>query len=111
MTDCIFCKIVKGEIPSKKVAEDKDVIAFYDIDPSADTHILIVPKKHTPTFLDIGGADKDTISQMISVAQKLIKKKKLGRKYRISFNGGSLQIVRHLHMHLLAGELKGGALK
>jgi histidine triad (HIT) family protein len=97
---------VKGELPTKKVLETENVISFYDISPSADTHILVVPKKHILTFRDIKMEHKDLILEMFEVAQKIIDKKKLEEKYRISFNGEKLQIVPHLHMHVLGGELK-----
>jgi histidine triad (HIT) family protein len=106
MKDCIFCKIVKGEIPSKKVLESEDVVSFYDISPAADTHILIVPKKHIETFMDIDTDFKDLVSEMFTMARDIIRHKGLEGKYRVSFNGGSLQIVPHLHMHVLGGELK-----
>jgi len=106
MKDCIFCKIVKREAPAEIILESKRVVAFPDIDPSADTHILIIPKKHVETFLDIEKKHTSILEEMLKVAQKLIKSKKLIAKYRISFNGGSLQVVPHLHMHLMAGNLK-----
>lgn len=104
MDDCVFCKIRDKQIPTKLEYESDTVMAFPDIDPAAEVHILIVPKEHIPTFLDIKKDDKDLISEMVDVAQKMVVTKKLDRKYRISFNGGSLQVVPHLHWHLLGGE-------
>ena len=106
MKDCIFCRIVKGELPSKKVLETENVVSFYDINPSADTHILIVPKKHIGTFMDITNKHKNLTSEMLGMARSIIKQEKLQNKFRVSFNGGKLQIVPHLHMHVLGGELK-----
>ncbi|SRR5260221_13871866 len=103
--NCIFCKIIRGKLPSKKVLESENVISFYDIKPAADTHILITPKKHIQTFMDLKDKDKDLVSEMLAMAKKIITEKKLAGKYRISFNGGSLQIVDHVHMHVLGGEL------
>lgn len=80
-------------------------MAFLDINPAAEVHILVVPKEHIGTFLDLNNEHKDLLSEMIQVTQLLIKKdKKVENKYRVSFNGGSLQIVPHLHWHLLGGE-------
>ena len=105
--NCIFCKIASGEIESEKVMETKDLIAINDIKPSAEVHILIIPKKHIPTFQDINESDSELISSMIKIARKLIKDKKIGGGYKIIFNGGKYQFVPHLHMHLLGGKMKG----
>jgi histidine triad (HIT) family protein len=106
MSDCIFCKIVNGELPTKKVFESANAISFYDIKPSAQTHILIVPKIHIETFMDLNDGNKDLLAEMFEMARKIISDKKIEGKYRVSFNGGSLQVVPHLHMHILGGELK-----
>lgn len=104
--DCVFCKIVKGEIPSKKIYEDESLIVFPDLNPAAQTHFLIVPKKHIPAFLDVKNKDSDLIKNLIKVAQYLIEKKKIGKKYKLVVNGGGFQFVPHLHIHLLGGDLK-----
>jgi len=104
MEDCIFCKIIKGDLPSKKVVETTNVLAFYDRDPSADTHILVVPKKHIETFLDVKKEHMNILSQMLLVTQRLIKDKKIDKKYKLVINGGEYQFVPHLHWHLLGGE-------
>ncbi|OGM23186.1 hypothetical protein A2961_03580 [Candidatus Woesebacteria bacterium RIFCSPLOWO2_01_FULL_39_21] len=103
MKDCVFCKIVKGELPSTKEYEDKDVLVFQNIKPAAETHLLIVPKKHKSSFMDLSGSD---ISSMFEVAQKLIKDKKLSDGYKLVFNGGKFQFVPHIHWHLLAGKFE-----
>ena len=103
MADCVFCKIVKGDVPTEILSETEFVIAFPDIKPATDTHILIVPKKHIETVMDIKAIDNELLGEMIGVVQKLIKKKDLVGKYRLILNGGSLQIVPHLHLHLLGG--------
>lgn len=102
MTDCIFCKIISGEIPTKFIAKHDNVVAFYDVNPKAATHILILPTQHIPTFLDIKIAQNETIMKMIETAQELISKYKLEAAYRMVFNGGRYQHVPHLHWHLLA---------
>ena len=106
MENCIFCKIVKREIPSEIVSETTNVLAFYDIDPSADTHILIIPKHHISSFLDLKKEDSEILSQMLRLTQDLIKDKKIENKYKIVINGGEYQFVPHLHLHLLGGEMK-----
>lgn len=103
MTDCIFCKIVKNEIKTTKVGETKRVLAFKDASPSADIHVLIVPKKHLETFLDL--ADPTLVEEMIQLAQKLISDLDLQPGYKLVFNGGRYQHVPHVHWHLLGGNL------
>jgi histidine triad (HIT) family protein len=104
--DCIFCKIAKGEVPSKKVMETVNVLAFNDIDPSADVHILIIPKKHITTFLELKKKHMAILSQMLRAAQRLIKDKNIADKYKLVINGGEYQFVPHFHLHLLGGEMK-----
>lgn len=103
--DCIFCKIVAGEVPTEMVFDGDQVVAFNDNTPSADTHILIVPKKHVGTFLDLDTKSK-LVNEMISTAQKLVKEKGIEKKYKLVINGGSNQIVPHLHLHVLGGRMK-----
>ncbi len=110
MSDCVFCKIVKGELPSKFLHESKNLVVIKDIKPAADVHLLIISKKHIPTFEHIKKTDEKLISDMLTIARKFIKDMKLEKKYRASFNGGSLLEVHHLHMHLLGGELNKRAL-
>ena len=102
MKDCIFCKIVNGEIKSKIVAENQEAIAINDINPVAKVHILIVPKKHIDSVLTIDQKDSGVIIEMFNIAKKLVLKMKL-EAFRLTFNGGKFQHVSHLHMHLLAG--------
>lgn len=102
--ECVFCKIIKGEIPSKNVYEDDETLGFLNINPVSETHILIVPKKHISSFMEIeNGFD---LSGMVKAAQKIIKDKKIEKGYRLIFNGGKYQAVPHLHLHLLAGNLE-----
>lgn len=99
--DCIFCKIGRGEAPSTSEFENDVVIAFRSIDPVADTHILICPKKHIGSFVEID--DADTLFEMTKAAQSLIQKYSLEGGYKIVFNGGKYLAIPHLHMHLLGG--------
>lgn len=106
MNDCIFCKIIKGEIPSKKVYEDNNIIAFDDISPKADVHILVVPKKHIGSLIEINQSDKDLLGDLmlkISGIAKKIGLDKGGYKVIANNGSGSGQIVFHLHFHLLGG--------
>lgn len=106
MSDCIFCKIIKGEIPSKKVYEDKDIFAFEDINPQAPVHVLIVPKKHIEKSLDVTGQDKELIGSIFMVANKLAKEKGIaesGFRLVVNCNRDSGQDVFHIHFHLLGG--------
>lgn len=106
MDNCIFCKIVKGEIPTSIEAETENLIAFNDIKPSADVHILIVPKLHINSYMQFTSDHKNLLFDMNIIAQKLINEKKLEGGYKIIFNGGKYQFVPHVHMHLLAGNMK-----
>lgn len=106
MSDCIFCKIVNGEIPSKKVYEDDTVLAFEDINPQAPVHILVIPKEHIPSIKDINEDNLDIISHIHLVIKKLAKDKGIDKDgFRIVNNCGEKggQTVGHLHYHLLGG--------
>ncbi|WP_069649308.1 histidine triad nucleotide-binding protein [Caloranaerobacter ferrireducens] len=106
MSDCIFCKIVNGEIPSKKVYEDDKVLAFEDIDPQAPVHILVIPKEHIPSIKDINEDNIEVISHIHLVIKRLAKEKGIDQDgFRIVNNCGEKggQTVGHLHYHLLGG--------
>ncbi|MBI4032993.1 MAG: HIT domain-containing protein [Candidatus Blackburnbacteria bacterium] len=99
-SDCVFCKIVRGEIPSKKEYEDDLVVVFHDIHPKAPVHLLIVPKEHIREFANL--ADLDIWTKMAKVAQDLIHKHKLIEKgYRLVNNGAGAALIDHLHLHLM----------
>ena len=100
--DCLFCKLVAGEIKTDKVLETNSVVAVNDINPVAETHIVIIPKKHIDSVLTVESSDFRDIIEMFGVAKKLVEEKKL-LAFRLAFNGGRYQHVPHLHMHLLAG--------
>lgn len=102
--DCIFCKIAKHEAPGKIELENDDVIAFDSIDPVSEVHIIIIPKGHVSTFTDLEEDHKDLLMAMAKVAQKLIEMKKISGAYKLVFNGGKYQSVRHIHWHLIAGK-------
>ncbi len=107
MDDCVFCKIIKGEIPSKKVYEDDDILAFYDINPIAKVHVLVIPKKHITSLLELKKEDKDLLFHIfnkINEIAEMIGVAKTG--FRVISNVGedSGQAVKHLHFHILGGE-------
>jgi histidine triad (HIT) family protein len=112
MEDCIFCKIANGTIPSKKVYEDAEVVAFDDIHPMAPVHVIIIPKKHIPTMLDVTKTDMSSIGSLFTAAQEVARIKGINeRGFRVVLNcnkeGG--QVIFHLHMHVLGGKkLKDG---
>ncbi|ADD02189.1 histidine triad (HIT) protein [Thermoanaerobacter mathranii subsp. mathranii str. A3] len=106
MSDCIFCKIINKEISSNIVYEDNLVVAFRDINPQAPVHILIVPKEHIPTLLDLNENNKHVVSHAYMVAKELAKSEGIDEKgYRIVSNCGNDggQTVYHIHFHLLGG--------
>ncbi len=106
MSDCIFCKIIKGEIPAKKVLEDKDFIVFYDINPKAPLHVLLVPKKHIISLQDTKEEDRELLGSLMVLVNRVAQTLGIARDgYKIVINNGknSGQLVFHLHLHLLGG--------
>lgn len=105
--DCLFCKILNGEIPSNKIYEDDLVYAFYDVAPQAPTHFLIIPKEHITSAMDITAENSSVIARIYEVAAKLAKELKLENGFRIVNNCGieGGQTVGHLHFHVLAGRM------
>ena len=107
MEDCIFCKIIAKQIPANIVFEDNDVLAFKDISPKAEIHILIIPKKHFNDIEAEGLEESKLLCKMISVAKNIAKTQESSRSgYKLVFNvkEGGGQIVPHVHLHLLAGD-------
>ncbi len=105
-SDCIFCKIISGEIPSKPVFEDDEILAFDDINPQAPVHTLIIPKKHIPTINDIKESDILLTGKLIQTAKNIAAEKGLSENgYRLVMNcqEGAGQTVFHIHLHLLGG--------
>ncbi len=105
MSDCIFCKIVAGEIPSDIIYEDDNIIVFNDIDPRAPIHVLIVPKKHIASLDDVTSEDEIILGKLLGTVKEIAKKLGLENGYRIVNNCGEdgLQTVQHIHFHLLGG--------
>jgi histidine triad (HIT) family protein len=106
MEDCIFCQIIKKIIPAAVIYEDDLAIAFKDIKPQAPTHVLVVPKNHLRTVVDVTEGDKSLLGHLIYVANGIAKKKGISQKgFRLVINCGSQsgQTVWHVHVHLLGG--------
>jgi histidine triad (HIT) family protein len=103
--NCIFCRIVAGQIPSQKVYDDEGVIAFRDINPQAPTHIVIVPRKHIPCIADMDEADEPLMGHIIYATTQIARQEGLADGYRIVVNNGEQagQTVFHIHFHLLGG--------
>ncbi len=106
MIDCLFCKIVAGDIPADLVHETEDTIAFRDINPQAPTHILIIPRKHIATINDIADEDRALVGSLYTTARDVARQEGLAEAgYRVVMNcgEGAGQSVFHLHLHLLGG--------
>lgn len=105
MQDCIFCKIVAGDLPSNKVYEDENLLAFQDINPIAPIHLLLITKKHIPSLADLNEEDKETASELLLVASKLGKEYCGNDGFRVVTNVGKNggQEVDHLHLHIIGG--------
>ena len=106
MEDCIFCKIIKGEIPSTKVYEDDEILAFNDINPAAPIHILVIPKKHIESLAHMEKEDEAIVGKIYGVINKIAEEKGFKESgYRVIVNCGkdAGQEVMHLHFHILAG--------
>ncbi len=106
MSDCLFCKIVEGKIPSKKVYEDEDVVAFDDIQPQAPVHVLVVPKKHVATLNDLAPEDDALAGKLLRVAARIARERGIaerGWRAVVNVNRDAHQLVFHVHLHLLGG--------
>ncbi len=105
MSDCIFCKIVQGEIPSKKVYEDDRAVAFHDLNPAAPLHILVIPKAHIRNLAELQDDQLGLVGHIHGVIRDLAKEFGLQKGYRVVNNNGQDggQSVEHLHFHLLGG--------
>ena len=105
MENCIFCKIIAGEIPSAKVYEDENVFAFRDINPQAPTHILVVPKEHIESVAEINDSNSLIAARCLAAAAKIAAAEGLVNGYRVVSNcgGDAGQTVKHLHFHILGG--------
>jgi len=105
MHDCIFCRMVRGEIPAKKVHEDEDVLAFHDIRPQAPVHFLIIPKRHIASLPDCEPGHQDILGKMLMLAPGLAREQGAADGFRCIINSGRVggQEVYHLHIHILGG--------
>ncbi len=105
MTDCIFCKIVEGKIPSRKVYEDDDMLAFHDINPLAPVHFMIIPKKHLESLAQVGEEDVEVLGRMMAKAGVLARGQGSTDGFRAIVNTGRIgrQDVYHLHIHIIGG--------
>jgi histidine triad (HIT) family protein len=111
-SDCIFCKIIAGEIPSQRVYEDEHVIAFNDISPQVPVHILVVPKEHIPSVVEIDKNNSHLAAKCLEAAAKLAHSDSLAKGFRTIINSGpdGGQTVPHLHFHILGGKPLGPGL-
>jgi len=110
MKDCIFCKIIAGQIPCKKIFEDDEMLAFHDINPMAPVHFLVIPKKHIQNLLELEASDSDLIGRLFYKAQDLAKQldcEEKGGRFVINAKADGMQSVDHLHIHFLGGRTLG----
>lgn len=106
MTDCIFCKIIKGEIPAKMIYQDNDLVAFHDISPKAPVHFLVVPVKHLESLQDVSVDDAVLLGKLMLSVNSLTEKLGIAKDgFKVVINNGSVagQMVFHLHLHVLGG--------
>ena len=106
MSDCLFCKIVEGEIPCDKIFENDQVIAFRDLNPQAPTHILVIPRKHISTVNELTADDKNIVGEMVLAAQAVAKQEGIeesGYRLVMNCNEGAGQTVFHIHLHIMGG--------
>jgi len=106
MSECVFCKIVGGEIPAKKVYEDEQVLAFHDIKPQAPLHLLIIPKKHIPSIMEATAEDAALLGQLLFKAQEIAQNNgcaEKGARFVINCKSNGGQTVDHIHCHVLGG--------
>lgn len=108
--DCLFCKIIAGEIPSKKVYEDELIYAFHDISPQASVHVLVIPKQHLESAAEVTEENSAVVAHVFETIPKFAKELGLGNGFRVVTNCGDdgAQSVKHLHFHLLGGNKLSG---
>jgi histidine triad (HIT) family protein len=106
MSECVFCKIISGTIPSEKVYEDDRVLAFYDINPAAPVHVLVIPKEHVTSLAEVNDGQLELIGYVHGIIRNVAKDLGLHNGYRVVNNCGrdGGQAVGHLHFHLLGGK-------
>ena len=105
MQDCIFCKIVRGEIPSEKVYEDDEILGFHDINPLAPTHFMLIPKKHIGSLAEVGSEDAGVLGRIMALTGRLAREQGSPEGFRTIVNTGRIgrQDVYHLHIHIIGG--------
>lgn len=105
MTDCVFCGIVAGKIPARKVLENDDVVAFHDTNPAAPVHVLVIPRNHIATLDDTTAPDALLLGKMLRAARDVAQETGLATGYRVVMNvqAGAGQSVFHIHLHVLGG--------
>ncbi len=105
MDDCLFCKIARGEIPSRKVFEDEEIFAFHDINPARPVHILVIPKRHITSLATASDDDSPVLGRMLAVANRLASENGSPDGFRVIINSGRVggQEVAHLHAHIVGG--------
>jgi len=103
--DCIFCKIVRGEIPSRKVYEDDEILGFHDINPIAPTHFMLIPKKHIASLSDVTPEDAGVLGRIMAITGRLAREQGSPEGFRTIINTGRIgqQDVMHVHVHVLGG--------
>ena len=110
MSDCIFCKIIAGEIPGKRLYEDDEMLAFHDINPMAPVHFLIIPKKHLGSLFEVEETDTPLLGRLLKKAQELARQQgcdEKGGRFVINTKTDGGQTVDHLHIHFLGGRALG----
>lgn len=105
MDDCIFCRIAKGDIPSRKVYEDSEILAFHDINPQAPVHFMLMPKKHIASLASAESEDAGVLGRMLAISGRLAREQGSPDGYRTIINTGRIgrQDVMHLHIHIIGG--------
>lgn len=106
MSDCIFCRIIKGEVPAEKVYEDEELLAFHDLNPQAPLHLLVIPKKHIKNIMELEACDVPLVGRLIFKAQELAKSagyEETGGRFVINCKSHGGQTVDHFHCHVLSG--------
>ena len=105
MQECVFCKIVRGEIPSQKVYEDDDILAFHDIQPVAPVHFMVIPKRHIASLAEATADDAMVLGRILTLTGRLAKEQGSPEGYRTIINTGRIgrQDVMHVHVHVLGG--------
>ena len=112
MQDCIFCKIVRGEIPAKKVYEDDEILGFHDIHPVAPTHFMLIPKKHIASLSEVGPEDEGVLGRIMALTGRLAREQGSPEGFRTIVNTGRIgrQDVMHVHVHVIGGPNPLGAM-